>query len=372
MADQTPPAAAPVPADAVARHQRGPVGQVRPEHLYRMVLLAFLLALLYRYFDALTRVFLMVFAAAILAIALNGLRRLVPVQRKWLAAGVGLVVIGGVVALLSWGTPLLVGQIKDLASQGPALDQKITQWEEWLRTRMGMQVNIPSPSQMLSGGKGGDPSRMVGQAASALEILFVPLVLFFGALFALANPNDRLLTPMMRALPEGLRLAWYRIFQLLGERILGWLKGVGTAMIGVGALSVVSFWLIGVPNALLLGILNGVLEFIPLAGPWIGGLTAVMVAFLADPTMGLWTAIAALAIQQIEANIITPWAMSHNAEIHPFITLFALVLFGSLFGFLGVLLALPLVLLVWTMVQVLWVERAIDTDRERIQPVVPE
>ena len=225
---------------------------------------------------------------------------------------------------------------------------------------------------MMSGGKGGDPSKMVGQAASALEILFVPLVLFFGALFALANPNDRLLTPMMRALPEGLRLAWYRIFQLLGERILGWLKGVGTAMIGVGALSVVSFWLIGVPNALLLGILNGVLEFIPLAGPWIGGLTAVMVAFLADPTMGLWTAIAALAIQQIEANIITPWAMSHNAEIHPFITLFALVLFGSLFGFLGVLLALPLVLLVWTMVQVLWVERAIDTDRERIQPVVPE
>ena len=84
------------------------------------------------------------------------------------------------------------------------------------------------------------------------------------------------------------------------------------------------------------------------------------------------TAIAALAIQQIEANVITPWAMAHNAEIHPFVTLFALVLFGSVFGFLGVLLALPLVLLVWTLVQVLWVERAIDTDRERIQPVVPE
>jgi predicted PurR-regulated permease PerM len=370
----TPMARGPVPADAVARHQAGPMGQVRPEHLYRAVLLGFLLALLYRYFDALTRVFLMVFAAAIIAIGLNGLRALIPVQRKWMAAGVGVVVIGGLVALLAWGTPLLVGQVKDLASQGPAMEQQIAKWEEWMRTRMGMQVNIPSPAQIFSGGGGGGggAAKVVGQAASLLEILFVPLVLFFGALFALASPNDHLLTPMMRALPEGLRLAWYRIFQLLGERIMGWLKGVGTAMVGVGALSVAAFYLIGVPNALLLGLLNGLLEFIPLAGPWIGGLSATMVAFLVDPTKGMWTAIAALAIQQIEANIITPWAMSHNAEIHPFVTLFALVLFGSLFGFLGVLLALPLVLLVWTLVQVLWVERAIDTDRERIQPVVPE
>lgn len=371
----TPMARGPVPADAVARHPSGPMGQVRPEHLYRAVLLGFLLALLYRYFDPLTRVFLMVYAAAIIAIGLNGLRALIPVQRKWMAAGVGVVVIGGLVALLAWGTPLLVGQVKDLASQGPAMEQQITKWEEWLHTQMGMQVNIPSPSQLFSGGGGGGEggaAKVMGQAASLLEILFVPLVLFFGALFALASPNDHLLTPMMRALPEGLRLAWYRIFQLLGERIMGWLKGVGTAMVGVGALSVVAFYLIGVPNALLLGLLNGLLEFIPLAGPWIGGLSATMVAFMVDPTKGMWTAIAALAIQQIEANIITPWAMAHNAEIHPFVTLFALVLFGSVFGFLGVLLALPLVLLVWTLVQVLWVERAIDTDRERIQPVVPE
>ena len=114
------------------------------------------------------------------------------------------------------------------------------------------------------------------------------------------------------------------------------------------------------------------MEFIPLFGPWIGGLTAVVVAFLDDPQKALWVGIAALGIQQIEANLITPWSMSRNAEVHPFVTLFALVLFGSLFGFLGILLALPLVMLVWTIVQVLWVERAIDTDRERIAPVVSE
>ncbi|HYE80118.1 MAG TPA: AI-2E family transporter, partial [bacterium] len=195
---------------------------------------------------------------------------------------------------------------------------------------------------------------------------------FFGALFALASPNERLLTPVLRAVRRDLRPAVYRIMQLLAERLVGWIKGMAVSMVAVGTLSVFALWLIGVPNALALGLLNGVLEFIPLLGPWLGGGIAVLVALLDDPTKAPWVALAALAIQQIEANVITPMAMSSNAEIHPFITLFALVLFGGMFGFLGMLLALPLVLLIWTVIQVLWVERTINTDRDPIAPVVEE
>ncbi|HET7275214.1 MAG TPA: AI-2E family transporter, partial [Longimicrobiaceae bacterium] len=111
---------------------------------------------------------------------------------------------------------------------------------------------------------------------------------------------------------------------------------------------------------------------VPLVGPWIGGAVATAVAFLDDPTKGLWTALAALAIQQVENNIIVPWAMSRAANVHPFVTLFALVLFGSLFGILGLLLSIPLVLFFWTVIEVLWVERAIDTDDDWIPDVVEE
>jgi len=172
--------------------------------------------------------------------------------------------------------------------------------------------------------------------------------------------------------PPNLRPAFYRIFQLLGERLLGWLKGTAMAMVGVGVLSMIVWSIIGVPNAILLGLFNGLVEFIPLLGPWLGGGTATLVAVMDDPNKGAWVALSALAIQQVEANVITPFAMAREAEIHPFLTLFALVLFGGIFGFLGLLLALPLTLLVWTVVQVLWVERAIDTDRDRIAPVVNE
>ena len=364
------PAAARVPADAVAS---GPslTERITPVHLYRAVALAFLLALVYHYWDDLTRVFLLGYAAAILAVMLNALRGRLHVKRKWLAAGVGLLVVGSVVGLMAWGGPLLVKQARGLVQTGPALEEQITRWEKQIQESTGMKVNLPDPSTMFQG-SGGGGSQVMGRAATLLEILFIPLILFFGGLFALANPNDRLLTPMLRVLPHGLRLAWYRIFQLLGERLIGWAKGTGMAMLGVGLLSTAAFLIIGVPNAVVLGMFNGLVEFIPLFGPWLGGLTAVLIAFLDDPQKAMFVAIAALAIQQIEANLITPWAMSRNAEVHPFVTLFGLVLFGSLFGFLGILLAIPLVMLVWTIVQVLWVERAIDTDRDRIAPVVKE
>jgi predicted PurR-regulated permease PerM len=371
MADNATPdhAAARVPADAVAARHRT-AEQLTAVHVYRAVGLAFLLALVYRYWDELTQVFLLGYAAAILAVILNALRRRLHVQRKWLAAGVGLLVVGGVVALLAWGAPLLIDQARGVIGTGPALEEQITKWEKQIQQQTGLRINIPDPTRMFQGGSSG--ANVMGRAATVLEILFVPLILFFGGLFALANPNDRLLTPLLRVLPNGLRLAWYRIFQLLGERLIGWAKGTGMAMLGVGLLSTAAFLAIGVPNAVVLGMFNGLVEFIPLFGPWVGGLTAVLMAFLDDPQKALFTAIAALAIQQIEANLITPWAMSHNAEVHPFVTLFGLVLFGSLFGFLGILLAIPLVMLTWTVVQVLWVERAIDTDRDRIAPVVEE
>ena len=68
-------------------------------------------------------------------------------------------------------------------------------------------------------------------AFGLLEAVLFVLVIFFGSLFALAKPNDRLLNPLMRAVPPNLRPAFYRIFQLLGERLLGWLKGTAMAIV---------------------------------------------------------------------------------------------------------------------------------------------
>jgi predicted PurR-regulated permease PerM len=262
-----------------------------------------------------------------------------------------------------------MSQLKDMVGRGPGLEEQIRSWEQWLQQQTGSKFKIPRPAELAKGGGG---AGAMGSAMGVIEAAFIPVIVFFGALFAVANPNEHLLNPVLRMVRADQRPAVYRIFQLLGERLVGWLRGTAMAMLGVGILSIALFSLIGVPNALLLGMLNGLLEFIPLVGPWLGGGTATLVAFMDDPAKGGLTAMAALAIQQVEGYVITPFAMKRSVDIHPFITLFALVLFGGVFGFLGLLLALPLVLLVWTVVQVLWVERALDTDRDRIAPVVNE
>lgn len=348
---------------------------LRPGHLYKFGGLLFLLALSYRFFDVLSRVFLLVYAAAILAVALNGIVRRLPMKRRWTAALIAVLAVAGFAAAVWFGGSALLRQLRGLADSFPALEAEMRAWGDELRDRVGVDVELVSErtGQMardffadLSG------REMLGRAGGLLEWAAIPVLIFFGGIFALAKPNDRLLVPLLQAVPPGRRPAFRRCLELLGTRLTGWVKGQLISMAVIGALATAAFYLIGVPYALLFGVVNGLAEFVPILGPWAGGIPAVVVAFLDEPAKGLWTALAILAIQQVEGQLVMPLVMARTAEVHPFITVFAIVLFGGLFGFLGILLALPLVLLVWTVVQTLWVERAINAGADRIEPVVEE
>lgn len=348
---------------------------LRPEHLYKFAALLFLFALLYRFFDTVSRVLLIVYAAAILAVALNAIVRRVPLHRKWVTGLIGVLILAAFGAALWFGGTALLRQLRGLAEAFPQMEQELRAWGDELRARIGVDVElvgerVSQGARDFFGGLSG--SEVLGRAGGLLEALTLPVLIFFGALFALARPNDHLLVPLLRAVPEERRPAFQRFFELMGERITGWVKGQMISMATIGVLATIAFYLIGVPYALLFGVVNGLAEFVPIIGPWAGGIPAVIVAFLDDPTKGLWTAVAILAIQQVESQLVTPLVMSRAADVHPFVTLFAIVLFGGLFGFLGILLALPLVLLIWTAVQVLWVERAIHTAGDEIEPVVEE
>ena len=348
---------------------------LRPEHLYKFAGLLFLFALLYRFFTEITTVLLVAFAAAILAIAFNALVRHAPGDRKWATGLLGIVVLAGLGAALWFGVPILVQQVRSFAQNGPALESRLSEVSTWVRQNTGLSVELMGQRlrgylEQFFGGLSGN--QVIGQARGLLEVVLLPLLIFFGALYAVGKPNDRLLLPVLRAIPEDRRPAFRHMFELLGTRLLAWVKGTLLSMLIIGVLSTAAFYLIGLNYALMLGVWSGLTEFVPIVGPFVGGITAVIVAFLEDPQKALWTLLAVFAIQQLESNLITPIVMAKVADVHPFVTLFAILLFGSLFGFLGVLLALPLVLFFWTVVQVLWVERAIHTGDDRIPPIVDE
>lgn len=123
--------------------------------------------------------------------------------------------------------------------------------------------------------------------------------------------------------------------------------------------------LIGVPSALALAIVAGLLEFVPLVGPFLGAVPALLIALTTGVEGFLWTAGFFLVWQQIEGNAMAPLAMRYAVSIPPAVTLFVLFLFGGLFGIVGVLLGGPLTVAAWVMVGRLWIDPRDGEGAER-------
>lgn len=353
-----------------ARQLPRTLAELQGERLYRAIGLAFLLALLFIHFEPLSRVLLIAFVAIILAVALHVVVQRIPLPRTASLVIALVATLAGIGAGVWFGVTSLIAQFRQLVDEFPAI---IEAAESWLDDRLGLDIELlgPRTREVLEGFIGGsDTAAVVSGAFGFLELLALFVLVIVGAFYLVFKPNEQLLTPLMRTVPRERRPAFRRMFKLMGERLAGWLWGTVILCIFVGIASIIAFYLLGTPYPLLLGVLIGVSNIIPIVGPWIGGIVAVGVTLFVDPMTALWAALAVLVIQQVEGDVIRPVVMSGSARIHPFITLLALLLFSSIFGVLGAVLSLPLALAVGTMVQVLWVEQVLDAGDDEIEPVV--
>jgi predicted PurR-regulated permease PerM len=128
-------------------------------------------------------------------------------------------------------------------------------------------------------------------------------------------------------------------------------------MATIGVVSFIGLMILGVPLALANALLAGLLEFIPNIGPILSVIPPMAVAVLADP----WKPVAVLAlyllIQQFEAYLLVPFVMRRQVSLLPAFTLLSVVIFGTFFGFLGVFLSVPLVIVVK-----IWVNEVLIKD----------
>jgi predicted PurR-regulated permease PerM len=122
-------------------------------------------------------------------------------------------------------------------------------------------------------------------------------------------------------------------------------------------LATVGLMLLGMPSALALGIFAGLAEFVPIVGPVMAAIPALIIAFSLDVTTALWVLGLFVVIQQIEGNIIQPIVQRQMVRIAPAVTLFAILAFGVLFGPLGLLLAAPLTVVVRVLIRDLYTSR---------------
>ena len=140
-----------------------------------------------------------------------------------------------------------------------------------------------------------------------------------------------------------------------------WLKGQLIAMVAVGLLVGLGLWALGMPSALALGLLAGMLEFIPFAGPLIAAIPAILLALAVGPDMALWVLLLYFAVQQFEGYVLTPLVQQYAVDLPGVVLLFSLLAFGTLFGTLGLILAAPLTVVSYVLVKRLYVIEALHT-----------
>lgn len=186
------------------------------------------------------------------------------------------------------------------------------------------------------------------------------LIVLFGGLFLATEPQFYR-TGAIKLIPEGRRSLIAEAMDESEQALRLWLKGQLLAMIVVGVMTGVGLWLIGVPSALVLGLLAGLLEFIPFAGPIISAIPGVLLALAQGPELAAWAILVYVLVQHSEAYLIQPLIQQYAVEVPAVVLLFSLLAFGLLFGVIGVIFAAPLTVVTYVLVKRLYVIEALHT-----------
>ena len=186
------------------------------------------------------------------------------------------------------------------------------------------------------------------------------LIVFFGGIFLAAEPRLYGIG-LLKLIPPSRRRLVAEAMQESDRALRLWLKGQLGAMILIFLLTWLGLWMLGVPSAMLLALISGMLEFIPYAGAITSSIPAIMVALVQSPELALWVVGLYVLVHHVEAYLIQPVIQQFAVDIPAVITLFALLAFGLLFGFIGILLAAPLAVVSYVLVKRLYVIEALHT-----------
>ncbi len=319
-------------------------------------------------------VLLLVFAAILLAILLRSIAD--PLHRRARLperAALALAVLG-ILALLG-GSMWLFGsevaaQMRVLVDALPkALSDLERRFEE---LRFGEEIRqrvadvVPATSSLASGLQRALLS--VGTLAAGALLVFV------GGIYLAAQPG-LYRTGLLKLVPAARRPLVAQSLEETGRALRLWLLGQLVAMAAIGLLTGIGLALIGIPSALALGLLAGLAEFVPVVGPFVAAVPALLIALTLGNDVALLTLALYVGVQQLEGNVVTPLVQQRVADLPPALLLFAVVAAGLLFGVLGVLLAAPLTVAAYVLVKRLYVREALDTptpiprEKGREEPV---
>ena len=366
-------------------------------------------------------VFLTAFLGVLFGLAVSAgvdwLRPRVKVPRGLLAALIVFGALGAIVGFFAVSGPTLASQSRELQTKLPEAIDKI---DAWVNARqnglLGSMIggrggatstaappqapqpgraipgapNQPAPdSALAAAARQGDQTvsgsqttappqtlrqRIIGQLAGLTRYLFgfvsstiavvagLVLILVL-AVYVGADP-DTYHDGLMKLFPRPWRKRAGEVLSAISLALRKWLVTQLIAMVVIGVVSTVVLLILGVKAAVPLGVIAGLLEFIPTVGPILSALPAVAMGFVDSPEKALAVIIAYVAIQQMENYLLIPFLMREGVNLPPALTIMAQALMALIFGFLGLLCAVPALAATMVAVKMLYVQDVVGEPVE--------
>lgn len=267
-----------------------------------------------------------------------------------------IVVMVGLILLFALVIPMVTGQLIDLLRDAPSKFSALGAWVVRMESKYAVVEHLNDivqldsiftaaqdiVNQALSGllaavRDGIVP--MVNNIASTVFIVFLGFVLAFW----LACDYPRINEEICRVLPEGKADDYRLMVAVVSRSVGGYLRSTVINSVIQGFLAFVGFTIVGHPYAGAMGVLSGVLNIIPVVGPSISAALASLIALVYSPIMALWTMVMAMLSQNITDNVIAPKINQSTMQVHPVLSLTALVVGSTFGGAAGMIVALPLV-----------------------------
>lgn len=308
-------------------------------------------------FWAATNVLLLLFAAILFACFLSGLSHLLR-DRTPLSAGWSLAIVSVLlVALVTAGVWLLAPRV---VAQADGLVQGITQSVAQLRSQLSQHewsrrllANAPGVVELAK--RADLVARVTGVFSTTFGLLANVILVGFIGLYLAVAPG-LYVRGIVRLFPQAKRDRMREVLEELGGTLRRWLVGRAALMISNGVLTTIGLELLGVPMALTLGLIAGLLNFVPNIGPIIAGIPAVLLAWTLGPMTALYVLLLYIFLQSLDGYVFTPLVQRRTVNLPPALTIFAQLLFGVLAGSMGLLLATPMTAVALILVQKLYLE----------------
>jgi predicted PurR-regulated permease PerM len=313
-----------------------------------LVFVALSFWLLYRFYQVIFILFITIVMGTVIRPVVNWLHRR-GLPRIAGATLVYLLLLALFIGFLVLLFPLIAEQGKLITAAVPGYYQNLREWmvnaPNPLITQLSDFIPIALPDLQLTQQTGAEliasAGKGLGYIILAARISFIAIIILMLAFYWTLD-GPRTIKSLLLLVPQDRRESLSELISAMETKVGFYLAGQGILCLVIGIMALVAYLFIGLPNALVLALVAGIMEAVPMVGPFLGAVPAALVALTLGFDKLIWVVIATVVIQQLENSLLVPRVMSKAVGVNPFVSLLALFAFGSLLGIGGALMAIPM------------------------------